>query len=248
MLDILAAEVPLSTLLSFGDHGYGDEIFWAALRTLEISLLGYMIGLLIGLGMAAAKISGPSWCRRLVGIYTTLFRALPELILIMLLYYAGTDGVNRMLGWLSLGPMQMDGMMVAILVLGFVFGAYAAEVFRGAISAIPIGQLEAATALGMSGLLRFRRITLPAMLPHALPGLGNLWLGITKSAALISIVGYTELVLATQQAAAVSKQYFTLYLLAQGIYLLLSSASSWLFGALEDRFSRGQRPMKAQNS
>ena len=105
---------------------------------------------------------------------------------------------------------------------------------------MPIGQLEAANALGMSARLRFRRITLPAMLPHALPGLANLWLNITKDSALVSIVGYTELALAAQQAAGVTKQYFAIYLVAQGIYLTISLTSVWLFSLAEKNLRRGE--------
>ena len=239
-MTVIAAAVQLTTLLSFGDSGYGDELLWGALRTLEISFFGYVFGLVLGLGGALGKIAGPFWLRRVFGFYTTLFRALPELILIMLLYYAGTDGVNRLLGELGLGPVRLNGVIAVIFVLGIVQGAYSTEVLRAAITAVPIGQLEAASAMGMSAALRFRRITLPAMLPHALPGLANLWLNITKDSALVSIVGYTELALATQQAAGVSKQYFVIYLVAQGIYLIISLTSVWLFGQLEKHLRRGQ--------
>lgn len=239
-MTLIAAVVPFTTLLSFGDSGYGDELLWAALRTLEISIFGYAFGLALGLCGALGKIAGPIWLRYALGIYTTLFRALPELILIMLLYYAGTDGVNRLLAGLGFGALQLNGMIAAIFVLGIVQGAYSTEVLRAAITAVPTGQLEAASAMGMSAGLRFRRITLPTMLPHALPGLANLWLNITKESALVSIVGYTELALATQQAAGVSKQYFVIYLVAQGIYLSISLVSVWLFSRAEKRLRRGQ--------
>ena len=239
-MTFVAAAVPITTLLSFGDHGYGYELLWAAFRTLEISAFGYVLGCSLGLLGALGKIAGPQWLRALLGVYTTLFRAVPELILIMLLYYAGTDTVNRLLGMLGLGPLQLNGMVAAIFVLGIVQGAYSTEVLRAAINAVPIGQLEAGSAMGMSAGLRFRRITIPAMLPHALPGLANLWLNITKESALISIVGYTELALATQQAAGVTKQYFALYVVAQCIYLIISLASVWLFGRVERNLRRGQ--------
>ena len=239
---VFAASVPISELLSFGDSGYGDELFWATLRTLEISILGYALGLFLGLWGALGKISGPKWLGQVLSAYTTLFRALPELILIMLLYYAGTDGVNRLLAGLGFGAVQINGMAAAVFVLGIVQGAYSTEVLRAAINAVPIGQLEAASALGMSAGLRFRRITLPAMLPHAIPGLSNLWLNITKDSALISVVGFTELALATQQAAGVSKRYFALYVVAQCIYLAISMVSGWGFSVFERRLRLGERP------
>lgn len=239
-MTLFAASVPITTLLSFGDHGYGYELLWAALRTLEISSFGYVLGCGLGLLGALGKIAGPHWVRAALGVYTTLFRALPELILIMLLYYAGTDSLSRLLGIFGVGPLQLNGMIAAIFVLGIVQGAYSTEVLRAAINAVPTGQLEAGSAMGMSAGLRFRRITIPAMLPHALPGLANLWLNITKDSALVSIVGYTELALATQQAAGVTKQYFALYVVAQCIYLIISLASVWLFGRAERNLRRGQ--------
>ena len=136
--------------------------------------------------------------------------------------------------------IEVNGLVAAVFVLGFVQGAYHTEVLRAAIQAVPVGQSEAAKAYGMSPLKRFRRITLPAMLPNAIPGLANLWLNVTKDTALISVVGFTELALATRQAASVSKQYLLLYLVAQAIYLLISLSSTVLFTWLERYVRRGQ--------
>jgi polar amino acid transport system permease protein len=127
-----------------------------------------------------------------------------------------------------------------VLVLGVVQGAYSTEVLRAAIQAVPRGQLEAAQSLGMSPLLAFRRIMLPAMLPNAVPGMGNLWLNITKDSALISIVGFGELALVTQQVAGATRRYFVIYLISQMIYLLISQVSLAGFVAIERRLRRGQ--------
>ncbi len=127
--------------------------------------------------------------------------------------------------------------------LGFVQGAYSTEVLRAAIKAIPLGQIEAAKAYGMSPWLAFRRITLPAMLPFAIPGLANLWLIVTKETALIAVVGYTELALATRQAAGNTKMYFTFFLAAGLIYLIITLVSQRGFSAIERRVRRGQRKL-----
>ena len=228
-------------LLAFGPTGYGDELFWGAVRTVQIAVLAYAFGLSLGLCGAMGKLSGGKWLKRILEVYTTLVRAVPELVLILLLYYAGTDGLNRVLISVGLGPIEINGLVAAIFVLGFVQGAYSTEVLRAAIQAVPVGQTEAAKAYGMSPLLRFRRVTLPAMLPYAIPGLANLWLNITKDSALISVVGFTELALATKQAAGVSKQYLMFYIVTALIYLSITLVSNQIFGWLERRVRRGQQ-------
>ncbi len=237
---ILAVAAPLSELLSFGDKGYGDEMFWGAVKSVEIAFFAYAFGLVLGLLGAIGKLSGGPILKMILEGYTTIVRAVPELVLILLLYYAGTDSINGLLKLVGHDPIEVNGLVAAIFVLGFVQGAYSTEVLRAAIQAVPLGQIEAAKAYGMSAFGQFRRIVLPAMLPNAIPGLANLWLNVTKDSALISVVGFTELALATRQAAGVSKQYFVLYLVAQAIYLSISLSSTFLFARLERYVRRGQ--------
>jgi polar amino acid transport system permease protein len=227
-------------LLAFGPTGYGDELFWGALRTVQIAVLAYAFGVSLGLCGAMGKLSGGKWLRNILDGYTTLVRAVPELVLILLLYYAGTDGINRLIVSIGFQPIEINGLVAAVFVLGFVQGAYSTEVLRAAIQAIPIGQIEAAKAYGMSPILRFRRVVIPAMMPFAIPGMANLWLIITKDSALISVVGFTELALATKQAAGVSKLYLMFYLVTALVYLSITLFSNQVFGWLERRVRRGQ--------
>lgn len=176
-------------------------------------------------------------------VYTTVVRAVPELVLILLLYYAGTDLINRMLEAFGQPRIDISGLVAGIAVLGFVQGAYATEVIRGAILSIPQGQIEAARAYGMSPLLLLRRITLPAMLPFAIPGLANLWLIATKDTALLAVVGFNELTLATRQAAGSTKAYFTFFLAAGALYLMLTLFSNVIIGWIEKRARRGMPPV-----
>ena len=218
---------------------WGGNLLWGAVSTLQISFCAYALGLVLGLAGAVGKLSGGPILRGMLNGYTTLVRSLPELLLIVILFYLGTSTLNSILGQYGI-RVHINGFVAASAVLGIVSGAYQTEVLRGAIQAIPVGQIEAAKAYGMSPWLRFRRIVLPAMLPFAIPGMSNLWLNITKDSALVAVVGYTELTLATRQAAGGTKWYFTFFLAGALLYLLISLGSLWVFGRLEKSVRRGQ--------
>lgn len=227
-------------LLAWSPPGWGHNLFNGAISTLKISALAYLLGLVIGLFGAIGKLTGGKFTRRVLDGYTTIVRSVPELLLIVILYYTGTSALNNLLVSLGSTPIRIDGFIAAVAVLGVVQGAYSTEVLRGAIQAIPIGQIEAARAYGMPPLLLFRRITLPAMLPFAIPGLSNLWLNATKDSALISVVGYLELTKITQQAAGSTKWYFMFYTVTGAIYLVISLVSLRAFGMLDNYVRRGQ--------
>lgn len=230
-------------LLAISPPGWGGVLLTGALATVFISFGAYLVGMALGLVGALGKLGGARPVRIALNAYTTMVRAVPELVLIVALYYAGTDGLNRVLAWTGIGPVQVNGLVVAIAVLGFVQGAYMTEVLRGAILSIPVGQLEAAKAFGMRPTLRFRRILLPSLIPNALPGFANLWLSVIKDSALIAVVGYQELALAARVAASNTKQYMLFFVAAAVIYLAITIISNLLFSALEAYFRRGQRPI-----
>ncbi|MCV9999314.1 ABC transporter permease subunit [Pararhizobium sp. YC-54] len=230
-------------LLSITPPGWGGVLLTGALATLLISFGAYLVGMALGLFGALGKLGGVGPIRLALNFYTTVVRAVPELVLIVALYYAGTDGLNRVLSWAGIGPVEVNGLVAAIAVLGFVQGAYMTEVLRGAILSIPVGQLEAAKAFGMRPALRFRRIILPSLIPNALPGFANLWLSVIKDSALIAVVGYQELALAARVAASNTKQYMLFFLAAAALYLAITIISNLLFSALEAHFRRGQRPI-----
>ncbi len=181
--------------------------------------------------------------RDLFGLYTTIVRAVPELVLILMLYFAGTDLVNRLLDLFGHPPVDINGLVAGIGVLGVVQGAYSTEVLRGAILAIPQGQIEAGRAYGMSPGLMLRRITLPAMLPFAIPGLANLWLIATKDTALLAVVGFNELTQTTRLAAGATKAYFTFFFAAGILYLALTLFSNTIIGRIERWARRGMPPV-----
>ncbi|MCA3509720.1 MAG: ABC transporter permease subunit [Rhodobacter sp.] len=231
---------PALDLLALSPPGWGGNLLRGLVNSMQIALGAFGLGLLIGLLGAYGKLYGGPVIRDLLAVYTTIVRAVPELILILILYFAVTDALNQFLVAQGYGRIQISGVVAGIAVLGVVQGAYATEVLRGAILAVPAGQIEAARAFGMPPLMLARRITLPAMLAFALPGLANLWLIATKDTALLAVVGFGELTLETRQAAGSTKAYFTFFVAAGLLYLLISLISGRVFGWLERRARRGE--------
>lgn len=212
-----------------------------AVVTLEMAVSAYVIALVLGLLGAAAKLRGNWLLRGVATTYSTLMRAVPELLLVILLYYAGQQLLNQLLHYFGVSnSVGFSGLLTAISVLALVEGAYLTEIFRGAIQAIPRGHIEAADAYGMSRWLRFRRIVLPEMLPPALPSMYNMWLILLKDTALVSVVGAQELFFTTQQAAASTRAYFVFYIAAGAIYLLMTMSSNVVFRHFERRVSHGR--------
>lgn len=209
-----------------------------AVVTLQISVGAFGIGLFIGLVVALIKLKAGPVGLRLANSYTTICRSVPELLLILLLYYAGSDLINKIAQSMGHENLDINGFMVAVVVLGIVQGAYIAEILRGAILAVPFGQIEAARALAMPARLYTRRIILPAMMPYAIGGLSNLWLILIKDSALISVVGYSELLFTAKQAAGTTKHYFVFYVLAGVLYLIFTLLSSLVFKWFENRLAR----------
>ena len=209
------------------------------MNSLLIAVGSFGIGIAVGIAGAFGKLYGGPVLRDLLELYTTVVRGVPELVLILLLYFAGTDLINRLLEVLGYQRIDINGLAAGICVLGIVQGAYSIEVIRGAILAIPQGQIEAARAYGMPPWLMLRRVTLPAMLPFAIPGLANLWLIATKDTALLAIVGFNELTQETRTAASTTKAYFTFFLAAGALYLAITLFSNVIIARIEKWARRG---------
>ncbi|NDW47251.1 ABC transporter permease [Ruegeria sp. PrR005] len=243
LLDLLGL-AKSAELLSLSPPGWGMNLLRGLGKSLQIAFGAFGFGLVIGLFGAYGKLYGGPVIRDLLAIYTTVVRAVPELVLILILYFVGTDLINQAAEALGYGRVEISGVAAGIWVLGVVQGAYSTEVLRGAILAVPQGQIEAARAFGMPPVMLMRRVTIPAMLSFALPGLANLWLIATKDTALLAVVGFSELTLETRQAASSTRAYFTFFLAAGALYLMVTLMSSALFQLLERRSRRGQPSLK----
>lgn len=243
MLAALASFGAGSTLplLAWSPPGWGATLVAGLGNTILIALGAYGMGLVIGVLGAFGKLYGGPITRDLLGVYTTLVRAVPELVLLLIITFAAKDAINAVLTGNGFAPIDFSGVAAGIIVLGVVQGAYSTEVLRGAILSVPAGQIEAARAMGMPPTMIARRITLPLMLSAAVPGLANLWLTVTKDTALLAVIGFIELTKATSLAAGTTKAFLTFYLAAGLLYLGLSLVSTLLFGRIEKWARKGQR-------
>jgi arginine/ornithine transport system permease protein len=222
--------------------GYHASILQGALVTVGVSLAALVFAIFLGLLGAAAKLSGRRWLVGLATVYTTLIRGIPELVLMLLIFYGGTIGLNHLLEWAgSRRHVDINPFAAGVLTIGFIYGAYMTETFRGAILAIPRGQAEAAWAFGMGRLQTFLRITLPQMVRYALPGFTNNWLVLINATALISLIGLQEMTYLAKQASAATREPFTFFLFAAALFLAYTSVSLWALRWLDRRYSLGVR-------
>ena len=226
----------------FSLHGYGPSILEGTILTLQVSLFSLVLAMGLGMLGALSKLSGSRPLRLVAQIYTTIIRGIPDLVLMLLIFFGGQVFINQM------GPVfgydeyiDINPFIAGISTIGFIFGAYMTETFRGAILAVNRGQIEAGSAYGMSKFMIFRRITLPQMMRHALPGFGNNWLVLVKTTALVSIIGLDDMVRKAGLAAGATRKPFTFYLVVAINYLLITTVSIYILKYLERRYSVGVR-------
>jgi His/Glu/Gln/Arg/opine family amino acid ABC transporter permease subunit len=213
--------------LAYGPTGWGDELLYGAWLTIAISLCSYAIGLALGLLGALAKLSNHNILRSIAWFYTTVVRAVPELLLILLIYYTSTSAIRSLVVGLGIvKDFEVNSFLAACLALGIVQGAYSTEVGK---------------SLGLSNWLTFRLIIFPQMLRNALPALGNLWLVVLKESSLISVVGYSEVLFTAKTAAGSTPHYLYFFSVAAIAFLILSILSTSLFQSFENHAGKHLR-------
>ena len=239
----------LFALLGFGDQGWGPALLQATLLTVTLTLCGLLTGAVFGSLVAAAKLSPRRRWRLAGGLYSTVFRGVPELLVIYLFYFGGSTLITAIGQWFGAeGFIGTPPFLVGALAVGMISGSYQAEVYRAAYLAVSRGELEAARSIGMPTLMIARRILMPQIFRLALPGLGNVWQMSLKDSALISVTGLAELMRTTQVAAGSTRQYFTFYLFGGLVYLVLTMLSGQAFRRAEERMSRPHRRLGAQSA
>lgn len=222
------------TLIGFGETGWGALMLMAALMTLAVTATALVIGAIFGAAVASAKLSGNRLFSVLGHAYTTVFRGIPELLVIYFVYFGGSSAVTAFGQWLGYdGFLGLPSFIAGALAVGIISGAYQAEVYRGSFLAISKGELEAAAAIGMSRSLRFRRVILPQVFRLSIPGIGYVWQLSLKDSALVSVIGIAELMRTSQVAAGSTRQYFLFYIVGGVLYLLLTSLSDRVFNGAE---------------
>lgn len=224
----------------FGGYLY-PFILQGMLLTIELALLSLVLALALGLLGATAKLSDNRAARLVAGLYTTLIRGVPDIVLMFIIFFGGQLAVNAIGDSLGLGYIEVSEFTAGVVTIGFIFGAYMAETFRGAILAVPRGEIEAGHAYGMTSLQVFRRITFPACVRHALPGFGNNWLVLAKTTALVSVIGLEDMVFRAAQAGGSSRQPFTFYCLVAVLYLIITAVSDVGLRKLDRHYSAGVR-------
>jgi len=209
--------------------------------TVEVAVLSLFIAMILGLLGAAAKLSDSRLAQKIAGIYTTLIRGIPDLVLMTLIFFGGQIVINNIGDQLGWDYVDVSPFVAGVLTIGFIFGAYMTETFRGGIMAVDHGEIDAGKAFGMSPSQVFFLITMPAMARHALPGFGNNWLVLVKTTALVSVIGLQDMLYNAGLAAGATRKPFTFYLVVAILFLAITAISDIGLRWLNRRYSVGVR-------
>ena len=223
-------------------NAYYIAILQGSVLTVGVSLLALLVSIVLGLLGAAAKLSGRPVLVSVATLYTTVIRGVPDLVVMLLVFYGGTIGINHLLEMSgSKSTIDINPFFAGVLTIGFIYGAYMVETFRGAILAIPKGQMEAAWAFGMGRTQAFLRITAPQMVRYALPGFTNNWLVLIKATALVSLIGLKEMTYLAKQASAATRSPFAFFLFTAALFLIYTTVSLYALRKLNERYSLGTK-------
>lgn len=220
-------------------QGYLPAILSGLGVTLAVAGLSLGVAVVFGLAGALAKLSASRLARALAQTYTTVIRGVPELVLMLIIFYGGQILLNDLAEARGWAFIDVPPFVAGTLTIGFIYGAYLTETFRGAILAVPRGQMEAAAAYGLGRAQALRRILLPQMVRHAIPGFANNWLVMVKATALVSLIGLDDMLHRANMAASATREPFTFFVLVALLYLAITTVSILLLSRLEKRYSLG---------
>ena len=227
-------------LLAFGDNGWGDELFYATLMTIAVAITALLIGFFLASIFATFKLSKNKLLNLLGSFYTTVFRGVPELLVIYLFFFGGSGAVMfvaKIFGYD--GYIEVNAFLTGAISIGIISGAYSTEVFRGAVQSIDKGQFEASKVLGFKKKIYFLKVIIPQMLRLALPNISNVWQITLKDTSLISVTGLVEIMRQSYVAAGSTRDPLFFYSFAGILYLLLTFLSLKIFNRLENHYGKG---------
>ncbi len=227
-------------LLAYGDTGWGDELFFATLMTIAVAIAAIFIGFFLASIFVTFKLSKNKILNLIGGFYTTVFRGVPELLVIYLFFFGGSGAVMfvaKIFGYN--GYIEVNAFITGAVSIGIISGAYSTEVFRGAIESINQGQFEASKVLGLKKIIYYYKVIIPQMLRLALPNISNVWQITLKDTSLISVTGLVEIMRQSYIAAGSTRDPLFFYSFAAVLYLLLTFLSMQLFNKLEKNFKEG---------
>ena len=226
------------------DPGFVVATFWrlmAALPlTLEVWALSVLTGGVIAMGLTWMRVGGSKPLAALSRGYVFVFRGSPLLIQLFVIYYGLSSFafIRQSFVW----PLLRDAFPCAVLSLALCTAAYTSEIFRGALAAVPNGQVEAARACGMSGFRLFRRVIFPIALRQALPAYSTEVISMTKATALVSLVTLWDMMSVALKIRNDTLVTYTPLLVAGAIYFVLNFLIARAFMAIEYRLSTHLRP------
>ena len=223
-------------------HGFLPSLIEGAGTTMLLAVCSLLIAVVLGMLGALMKLSRSIVLKGIATVYTTVIRGVPDLVLMLLIFYGGQLAINEVGTRVGMREVvDINPFIAGVATIGFIFGAYLTETFRGAMMTVPLGQREAGIAYAMTPTQVFVRITLPQMVRFALPGFTNNWLVLVKSTALVSVIGLSDMMNRAGLAAGTTREPFTFYMTVAALYLVITSVSILLLKALEKRFSLGVR-------
>ena len=221
--------------------GYGPLILTGFWMTVKLGVLALAGSVAIGLAGASCKLSKNKFSSGIATAYTTLIRSVPDLVLMLLIFFSLQIVLNRFTDWLAITQIDINPFSAGVMTLCFIYGAYFTETFRGAFLSVPLGQIEAGVAYGMSRWMVFSRILFPQMMRFAVPGIGNNWQVLIKSTALVSIIGLNDLLRATQDAGKGTTRFFYFSIICALFYLAITTISNVVLIRIDQRYSIGLR-------
>jgi len=230
------------SLVGFGAGGWGSLLLQAGLMTLAVSMVAFLVGLFVGTLVAWARISGSRPVRAFASAYVSVFRGVPDILVIYLFFFGGRQFLTAIGTAIGIqGPFEVSGFVAGALAVGLISSASQSEVLRGAYQAVPKGTIEAGSVVGMTRLTLFRRVIVPQALVTAIPGLGNQWQGVVKDSAVVSVTGLVEIMRQVAVASGSTREYLLFAGAGAVLYLIITTLSDQITRAAERSVRHGEK-------